>query len=298
MVENIKPADLAPPQMQPLTSSLNVHKDEITPSIHSITAPVLSMKSQLDTSEAAQQDFLRYEFKYILPKAMRDDLEKSLQSFIQFDPFVARAVDHQYLVRSLYFDDPEFTNYYDKEEGVKVRTKFRLRTYDSIPTANSKIFLELKGRYSQRVFKRRIGLLRGEEQKFEVGERQVAEKILRCVPAGSMHERFEYELQRKKLEPVLMIEYMRRPYISRYSVDFRLTFDDHLSATKTKSMFPEANTSKRMVLPGYSVMEVKFMHQIPSWFHRILQNYELERVPISKICRGMETWRMVDNPEA
>jgi hypothetical protein len=263
-----------------------------------MTAPAVSKKSQLDVSGAAQQDFLRYEFKYILPRALRDDIEKSLQPFIQFDPFVSSVIDHQYLVRSLYFDDPEFTSYYDKEEGVKIRAKFRLRTYDDTPTVKSKVFLELKGRYNQRVFKRRIDLLRGEEQEFEVGEQQVAKKILRCVPAGSMHERFEYELHRKQLEPVLMVEYMRRPYFSRYSEDFRLTFDDHLSATKTKSIFPEANASKRMILPGYSVMEVKFMHQIPSWFHRILQNYELERVPISKICRGMETWGMVDNPEA
>ncbi len=246
---------------------------------------------------AAQQEFLRYEFKYILPKGLRDEIERELGHFIQLDPFVAKSPGRQYFVRSLYFDDPEYTNYYDKVEGVKVRTKFRLRTYDRVPTINSKIFLELKGRYSQRVFKRRIGLERGEEQKFEVGEQQVAEKILHCIPTGSLRERFEYELQRKKLEPVLLIEYMRRPYVSRFSQDFRLTFDDTLSATKTQSMFPEAGAHRRIFLPGYTVMEVKFSHQIPPWFHRVVQNFELKRVPLSKICRGMETWGMVNNPD-
>ena len=43
-------------------------------------------------------------------------------------------------------------------------------------------------------------------------------------------------------------------------------------------------------------MEVKFRYHIPSWFHRIIQSYELRRVSISKICAAMETLEMAERP--
>jgi hypothetical protein len=44
----------------------------------------------------------------------------------------------------------------------------------------------------------------------------------------------------------------------------------------------------RALVPGYTVMEVKFRYHMPSWFHRIIQAFELRRVSISKICTGTQ----------
>lgn len=35
-----------------------------------------------------------------------------------------------YVIRSLYFDTPEDQDFYEKEDGVEVRRKIRLRIYD------------------------------------------------------------------------------------------------------------------------------------------------------------------------
>ena len=90
--------------------------------------------------------FSRYEFKYVLPKSKRDELERELQYFLTLDPYVAKKEDKKYFVRSLYFDDSAFTNYYEKTDGMLSRTKFRVRTYTKNPDEGCATFLEIKGK--------------------------------------------------------------------------------------------------------------------------------------------------------
>lgn len=92
----------------------------------------------------------------------------------------------------------------------------------------------------------------------------------------------------KKLRPVALIDYERRPYYSKYDRNFRITFDEHLKASQVRTLFPGKDVSPREILSSYTVLEVKLKHQMPSWFHRIIQTHELKRVSISKICSGME----------
>ena len=48
-------------------------------------------------------------------------------------------------------------------------------------------------------------------------------------------------------------------------------------------------------MPGYTIMEVKFRHHMPSWFHHILQAYELRRRSVSKICEGMTRLGLIED---
>jgi hypothetical protein len=50
---------------------------------------------------------------------------------------------------------------------------------------------------------------------------------------------------------------------------------------------PHTSDNSRGVLRGYTVMEVKFRHRVPAWFHRILQSHELRRRSLSKIGESM-----------
>ena len=88
----------------------------------------------------------------------------------------------------------------------------------------------------------------------------------------------------------MLIDYYRRPYISKYDPEFRVTFDEQLYATRTESLHPPEYAPRRSVLKGFTIMEVKFRFHVPSWFHRIIQSYELHRISVSKICSGIETF--------
>ncbi|HHH38233.1 MAG TPA: polyphosphate polymerase domain-containing protein [Sedimenticola sp.] len=239
--------------------------------------------------------FARFEFKYVLPTRLRDEIERELGYFLQFDPFVASTPEHKYFVRSLYFDDPDFTAFYDKIDGLRTRSKFRLRTYSNRIDRPAPIFLELKGRHNNLVFKHRVPVGGEEALRLARGD-AVAERILAGSEAGvPVREQFQFELLRKRIRPVALIDYYRRPYISRYDPEFRITFDERLRGTQTSALFPGPAERGRDLLPGYTVVEVKFRYHVPAWFHRIIQSYELRRVSISKICRGIEVLGLAEN---
>ena len=88
------------------------------------------------------QEFLRYEFKYILSQEIRDKVEKEIGHFMNYDGYIHDELDNAYFVRSLYFDGPNSFNFYEKIDGIKKRKKFRLRTYverlDSLQYLSSK----------------------------------------------------------------------------------------------------------------------------------------------------------------
>lgn len=240
--------------------------------------------------------FARFEFKYILPKQLRDELERELQFFMEFDPYVENREKHQYFVRSLYFDDPEHTCFYDKIEGMHTRSKFRIRTYTNELDGITPQFLEIKGRHNNLVIKHRTPIATDAWIERERDD-MLVNRMLPGLPADKVAERFQFERFRKRLRAVALVDYVRRPYVSKFDSEFRLTFDSELQGTMTRALFPIPGdaTSKRL-LPGYTVMEVKFRHQIPAWFHRLLQAYELRRVSVSKICHAMEALEIAEDP--
>ena len=239
----------------------------------------------------AKLHFARFEFKYVLPRALRYDVESELQYFLELDPYVAKKADEKYFVRSLYFDDAEYSSFNEKHDGLRTRSKFRVRTYTDDPNEPTPTFLEIKGRHNNLVFKHRTALETGGMGILESGD-EFSKRILSCAQPSKVVEQFEYQLYRKQLRPVALVDYWRRPYISKYDPEFRLTFDEELHGTRTQSMFGHSGGTRRGLVSGYTVLEVKFRRHIPSWFHRIIQSYQLRRVSISKICEAVETLEM------
>lgn len=243
----------------------------------------------------ARLHFARFEFKYVLPDPVRADVEAELRHFLEFDPFVAQTPHHQYLVRSLYYDDPSLTAFHDKHDGLHTRSKFRVRTYSRDPGDDTPFFLELKGRHNNLVFKHRTPISSHAVPMLRAGEPADPERLVYGM-TGPLAEQFRFATYRKQIQPVALIDYQRRPYISKYDPEFRLTFDDHLLGTETTRMFPRTLDRTRRIIPGRSVMEVKFRYHIPAWFHRVVQSFELRRVSISKICAGIEALEMAGDP--
>jgi len=234
--------------------------------------------------------FSRFEFKYILPDNLRKEVESELRFFLQLDPYVEQKPGKKYIVRSLYFDDPVFSCFSEKEDGMQHRYKFRHRTYTDDPLEECPSFLEIKGRHDALVFKHRIEV---ESQRVNgriLTDRCETQAILSGAKESDVLNKFRFDLMRKELGPVMLIDYRRRPYISKYDPEFRLTFDEKLYGTRTKQLFPNEWENKKALLLDRTVMEVKFRRQIPSWFHRIIQYFGLRRVSISKVNYGIKAF--------
>ena len=74
-----------------------------------------------------------------------------------------------------------------------------------------------------------------------------------------------------------------------------MTFDDNLRGTATGQLFPGPADRSIRVLPGYTILEVKFRYHLPKWFHRLIQSTELRRVSISKFCACMKALGQVED---
>jgi hypothetical protein len=230
--------------------------------------------------------FERFEFKYIVTNKFRYDLEDYLKKFLILDSFVQNTENNQYYVKSLYFDDLNLRAFHSKIDGLHTRNKFRIRTYDKIIKSDTNYFLEDKGRFNNLVYKSRYQFknhkfmyLKGDTLCKEIVNLTINNKILND---------FKYKYYLNKLLPIAIIEYQRRPYISKYDPTFRLTFDDNIISKKKNSIINLDNCKQSQVLSGCSIIEVKFKKNMPSWFHRSIQAFELNRISISKICAGME----------
>ncbi len=233
--------------------------------------------------------FYRYEFKYILENKLRKEIENELTNFMDLDPFVKELPGKKYFVRSLYFDDPYYSFYYEKIDGMLHREKFRIRTYSKQKVIKNPIYLEIKGRHDNFVFKYREPLKKEyKEMIFKNENKKLSEKIYIEKRENSVFDKYIYDTFKKKIKPVMLVDYYRRPYISKYDYEFRVTLDEKLCGTKTKSLFPENELHKRKLLWGYTILEIKFAKHIPVWFHKIIKTYELTRLSVSKYCLGME----------
>ena len=94
----------------------------------------------------------------------------------------------------------------------------------------------------------------------------------------------------KDIKPYILIDYVRRPYVNKFGLYFRLTFDNNLFSTRANNLFSDKkHLSWLECKAGYTILEVKFDRSIPAWFHRVIQSYNLNRRSISKFTIGMST---------
>lgn len=245
----------------------------------------------MDDAFRRPQSFGRFEFKYILSGRIRSLLEHELRDFMEVDPFCRDRPGQTYLVRSLYFDDPAFQDYYEKTDGLLMREKYRLRTYDEPGTAPC--FLEIKGRQNHFSYKHRT-LLDPHTANLIAGQRWSA--LAHAKTATPVTRRFAAAACRRNLGPQVAVEYVRRPYVSRRDYRFRATFDSEIRGLRSRTLTDRA-VSSAVVLRGLTVLEIKFEHAVPAWFQRLVGAYELQRISISKYCRAAEALTVVQNLE-
>ena len=69
----------------------------------------------------------RHELKYLISWADKAELTARMSPILKLDP---HATNGGYFIRSLYFDDYWNTAYEEKDAGVLLRKKYRIRIYN------------------------------------------------------------------------------------------------------------------------------------------------------------------------
>jgi SPX domain protein involved in polyphosphate accumulation len=226
-----------------------------------------------------QLHFRRLEFKYIVPTHILDLVVPTISRYLDAD----ENANQQgfYKVNSLYFDSPQLTCYQQKLDGILFRKKYRLRYYDQ----KHEIFFEIKRKSGNTVFKDRVLLppsIRINQQSL------VNHKFLKHIPEGKLKGELLTDYHQLNLKPKVLISYLRRPFISKFTNNLRITLDYDLKASKiTNGEFLDLNTTN-YISPDLAVLEIKFNESLPAWVKHIIVAHNLERDSFSKYESAIE----------
>ena len=112
----------------------------------------------------SKKELFRNEWKYLISEGEKELLRLRMSPFLHLDP---HADEGGYMIRSLYFDDYWNSAYEEKEAGILMRKKYRIRIYNY---SDRSIKLERKKKHGSYIFKESAPLTREEVEKILAGD--------------------------------------------------------------------------------------------------------------------------------
>lgn len=209
----------------------------------------------------------------------------SLDEFYRFSGYFSKFLMEDphngwdgYTVRSLYFDTPSERDFYEKEDGLEVRRKIRLRIYH--PEDESAV-LEMKQKQGTNQLKRSLKIRREDAAALAQGRYE----SLLGYPEAFAAECFGV-MNMYAYRPKSIIEYRRKAYIAKEN-RIRLTFDHHITASETNMDLFAANPGLLPVWdPGFVVFEVKYNGFLLSYIKDAINIVQKSETSVGKYCLG------------
>lgn len=240
------------------------------------------MRTETKKPTAAAKAGLRHEYKYLTDSRQNALLKVRAAGILQRDSHAGK--DGCYRIRSLYFDTPRDSCYYENESGIGERDKYRIRIYNG---DLSRITLEKKSKIRQMTRKQSCPISEA------LCRRLMEQRGIEITPDMTEGQKqLLGEMQRKAMRPVVIVEYVRYPFVERNG-NVRVTFDENICSSNEVSRFLDPRILLRPVLSrGMSVLEVKWDAFLPDYIKHHLQQEELQWSSFSKyyLCRKYNTY--------
>jgi hypothetical protein len=235
---------------------------------------------------------LRYERKYLVPYRIMDNLRARVRQFTRSDAYASLSgLEYpQYTVRSIYFDTPTLDCHNEKIEGLELRKKFRIRSYNNLKPDSVAIF-EIKSKLANRIKKYRAFTT------YEhVEDALYTSDIMRYFgheESGRSVEdakRFFFHLKKRSLRPTALITYEREAYQGLLDSDVRITFDKNVRS-KIYPALSELFTENKLthLFSSHFILEIKYYtDEMPTWAKSIVQEFRLRNDALSKYTIGYD----------
>lgn len=223
-------------------------------------------------------EVMRNERKFLLSL---DEYYRLSGYFSQFLMQDAHNGPDGYSIRSLYFDSLEDRDYHEKEDGLEVRRKIRLRIYN--PEDQTAV-LEMKQKQGANQLKRSLKISRADAEILSVGNYDVLLKYSEPFAAecfGVMHMH--------AYKPKAIVEYKRKAFVAKEN-KIRLTFDHHITACESNyDLFSKSLPLNAAWDPYMVVFEVKYNGFLLSYIKDAIDNCERSETSVSKYCLARAT---------
>lgn len=231
--------------------------------------------------------FNRLEVKYLVDRSTRTALAQDLAAFMR--PDIHAGPEGAYMVRSLYFDTPDYQAYSEKTDGVAVRHKLRVRAYGQDPSQTPHVRMEVKSRYLSYIHKITVDVTQQEYAEIECALRRRTLPPARLMGDGRVSKEF-FRLQRQyNMEPKIIVQYRRQAFERVEISRTRVNFDDELQATRNLDLLGPLRGARRVLRYGYAIFEIKVDNVLPHWLHTLIAKYNLQNEALSKYCYAVQS---------
>lgn len=216
-------------------------------------------------------EVLRQEKKFLISTEEMYQESALLSQVLAEDPHNREG---GYRIRSLYFDSLEDRDFEEKEEGIELRRKIRLRCYD--PSGDFAV-LEMKQKQGDLQRKRSLRLSRPDALRLLNGEYQV----LLSYPdpfAAECYSVMELYLYR----PRAVVEYRRKAFLAKEN-RIRVTFDHTITGTESNWNIFDPQLCQYPLLPqSLAVLEVKYNGFLLRYIQDLLARRRGRTLSVSK----------------
>ena len=214
---------------------------------------------------------LREEKKFLISIADFCRTSARLQKVMAQDPH--NGVNG-YIIRSLYFDTPYDTDYFEKQAGVELRRKIRLRCYDP---KQDFAMLEMRQKQGARQLKRALRVSREDALSLIDGD---------YLPLLSYSEPFAAEvyglMKTRAYVPRTIVEYNRKAFIAKEN-KIRVTFDNRIVSTESCFDLFSQHLNMNPVLDPYNVvLEVKYNGFLLNYIQSMINCIDKSELSVSK----------------
>lgn len=215
-----------------------------------------------------QTVFERYEIKYLLDCRQKDALLQAMKSYMEPDLYGRSSI------RNVYYDTPDYRLIRASLDRPVYKEKLRMRSYGAAG-ADDPVFVELKKKYRDVVYKRRIVLPRGEAEAALAGKTP--------LPDSQIGREIAYALTLyRTLGPAVFLSYERQAFAARDGSGLRITFDENIRYRRTGLTLGEEPGGKALLPPGRVLLEVKTGRGMPLWLAHTLAQQAVYKTSYSK----------------
>lgn len=181
-----------------------------------------------------------------------------------------------YIVRSLYFDTLNNKDFHEKEDGIELRRKIRLRIYS--PKDNFAV-LEMKQKQGNNQLKRSLKI-----------KKEDAVLLTKGIynPLLNYKESFASEcyaiMNMQCYRPKTIVQYNRKAFIAKEN-KIRVTFDSNIIATESCFDIFSENLNMYPVFDKFNViLEVKYNGFLLSYIKDMINRIDKSEISVSKYC--------------
>lgn len=217
----------------------------------------------------------RHEVKHEISRLDLLILRQRLCAVMTLD---GHAKDGRYEIRSLYFDNLDDKALREKLDGVKIREKYRIRIYNSDPSA---IYLERKYKHGALGYKEITRLTGKQARRIVDGDIRWMAESTDGVILG-----FYARICSEGLRPKVIVDYTREPFVSGPG-NVRVTLDYNIRTALCCTDFLNPGCVTVPIWDSPCILEVKWDNFLPDVVRDIVQPGDRHSTAFSKYaaCR-------------